>query len=138
VRGDGYDVSVGVPRCGCAPEDAGGLARLARDRGLQVRGVMGYEGHVMLLPDRDARAAGTTEAMRLLGAAHADVGGELVSAGGTRAGGLKVGGAENQARSDAPLGTAPAQSRPPLPPPPALLPPHASGFAPPGAARLRP
>src|SRR4029453_8745538 len=47
---------------------------LARDRGLEVRGVMGYEGHVMLLPDRDARAAGTAEAMRLLPIAHAHAG----------------------------------------------------------------
>jgi D-serine deaminase-like pyridoxal phosphate-dependent protein len=77
------DVNVGLPRCGCAPADAGRLAVLARARGLEVRGVMGYEGHVMLLPDRDARAAGTAEAMRLLLAAHADVGGDVISAGGT-------------------------------------------------------
>src|SRR5262245_55943013 len=39
------DVMVGMPRCGCAPDDAGRLADLARAQGLQVRGVMGYEGH---------------------------------------------------------------------------------------------
>ena len=40
------DVDVGLPRCGCAPEDAGRLADHARAAGLAVRGVMGYEGHV--------------------------------------------------------------------------------------------
>ena len=43
------DVNVGLPRCGCAPEDAGRLAELARKRGLSVRGVMGYEGHLMMV-----------------------------------------------------------------------------------------
>src|SRR5580704_10315741 len=41
------DVNVGLPRCGCDPHDAGRLADLARERGLEVRGVMGYEGHVV-------------------------------------------------------------------------------------------
>jgi D-serine deaminase-like pyridoxal phosphate-dependent protein len=38
------DVNVGLPRCGCRPEDAGRLAESARRQGLVVRGVMGYEG----------------------------------------------------------------------------------------------
>jgi D-serine deaminase-like pyridoxal phosphate-dependent protein len=45
------DVNVGLPRCGCAPEDAGRLADLARTKGLTVRGVMGYEGHIVGLDD---------------------------------------------------------------------------------------
>jgi D-threonine aldolase len=106
VREVVIDVNVGLPRCGCAPEDAGRLARLARDRGLEVRGVMGYEGQVMLLPDRDARAAGTAEAMRLLAIAHADVGGELVSAGGTGTWDLNVWATEIQAGSYALMDTA--------------------------------
>jgi D-serine deaminase-like pyridoxal phosphate-dependent protein len=77
------DVNVGLPRCGCAPEDAGRLAELARARGLGVRGVMGYEGHLMLAPEREKRAAGTEQAMERLARAHAAVGGEVVSAGGT-------------------------------------------------------
>jgi D-serine deaminase-like pyridoxal phosphate-dependent protein len=77
------DVNVGMPRCGCPPEDAGRLADLARGRGLSVRGVMGYEGHVVLVEDRDRRAEGVEQAMRLLLRAHDAVGGELVSAGGT-------------------------------------------------------
>jgi D-threonine aldolase len=77
------DVNVGLPRCGCAPEDAGRLAEVARQRGLEVRGVMGYEGHVVGLVDAAERAERCRAAMELLLRAHADVGGELVSAGGT-------------------------------------------------------
>src|SRR5262245_25303302 len=77
------DVNVGMPRCGCAPEDAGRLAGVARDRNLEVRGVMGYEGHVVGLADRTERARQTDAAMARLARAHADVGGEVVSAGGT-------------------------------------------------------
>jgi D-serine deaminase-like pyridoxal phosphate-dependent protein len=83
VREVVVDVNVGLPRCGCAPEDAGRIAGLARAAGLHVRGVMGYEGHVMAVPDADARRAGTEECMQRLLAAHALVGGDLVSAGGT-------------------------------------------------------
>lgn len=77
------DVNVGLPRCGCRPEDAGPLADRARARGLQVRGVMGYEGHVVGQADRAQRSAGCATAMERLARAHADVGGEVVSAGGT-------------------------------------------------------
>jgi D-threonine aldolase len=77
------DVNVGLPRCGCLPSDAGRLAEMARRRGLEVRGVMGYEGHVMILEDAADRAAQCRLSMELLVAAAADVGGELISAGGT-------------------------------------------------------
>jgi D-serine deaminase-like pyridoxal phosphate-dependent protein len=77
------DVNVGLPRCGCPPGDAGRLADLARRRGLSVRGVFGYEGHVVVLEDAVERARGCQESMELLVAAAADVGGELISAGGT-------------------------------------------------------
>jgi D-serine deaminase-like pyridoxal phosphate-dependent protein len=83
VRDVLIDVNVGLPRCGCPPENAGLLADLARQRGLQVRGVMGYEGHVVGLVDADERARKCAAAMELLMRAHADVGGELISAGGT-------------------------------------------------------
>jgi D-serine deaminase-like pyridoxal phosphate-dependent protein len=76
------DVNVGLPRCGCPPERAGELAAVARRAGLAVRGVMGYEGHLMLVPDPD-RARLTAEAMALLTTAAAEVGGDVVSAGGT-------------------------------------------------------
>ena len=77
------DVNVGLPRCGIAPEEAGRIADLARSKGLAVRGVMGYEGHVVGLPDRALREQLTKDSMEKLVAAHADVGGDIVSAGGT-------------------------------------------------------
>jgi D-serine deaminase-like pyridoxal phosphate-dependent protein len=83
VREVVIDVNVGLPRCGCQSEDAGRLAEAARAKGLQVRGVMGYEGHAVGLDDRATRIRLTEEAMQLLLAAHAQVGGELISAGGT-------------------------------------------------------
>lgn len=77
------DVNVGLPRCGCDPDDAGRLAELARLSDLAVRGVMGYEGHVVGVPDRAEREAGTEAAMSLLTRAHGLVGGDIVSGGGT-------------------------------------------------------
>ena len=77
------DVNVGLPRCGCRVEDAGRLGDLARSSGLEVRGVMGYEGHVVGNDDRSAREAGCEESMQQLVRAHEDVGGDVVSAGGT-------------------------------------------------------
>ena len=77
------DVNVGLPRCGCAPGDAGRLAEQARARGLIVRGVMGYEGHVVGVEDESARARQCQTAMELLLAAAQDVGGDVISAGGT-------------------------------------------------------
>ncbi|SHL13998.1 D-serine deaminase, pyridoxal phosphate-dependent [Pseudonocardia thermophila] len=83
VREVVIDVNVGLPRCGIAPERAGALADAARAAGLEVRGVMGYEGHLMLVPDEAEKAKYTEECMAKLLAAHADVGGELISGGGT-------------------------------------------------------
>jgi D-serine deaminase-like pyridoxal phosphate-dependent protein len=83
VREVVIDINVGMPRCGCAPGDAGRLAGLARARGLAVRGVMGYEGHVVGLPDNAERERKCQASMEFLTAAHADVGGDLVSGGGT-------------------------------------------------------
>jgi len=100
------DVNVGLPRCGCSPRDAGALAELARRRGLSVRGVMGYEGHVVGLPDAAERAERCKLAMEMLVAAHADVGGELVSAGGTGTYALNTWANEIQAGSYALMDTA--------------------------------
>ncbi|MCY3618789.1 MAG: alanine racemase [Acidimicrobiaceae bacterium] len=76
------DVNVGLRRCGCDPGDAGRLAGAARAAGLEVRGVMGYEGHLMMA-GADAKAAGVQASMELLLEAHAAVGGDVVSGGGT-------------------------------------------------------
>lgn len=77
------DVNVGMPRCGCQPETAGKLADLARASGLDVRGVMGYEGHAVGNPDRGARQEQVDGAVSMLREAYDEVGGEVVSAGGT-------------------------------------------------------
>ena len=77
------DVEVGLPRCGCAAEDAGRLADRARAAGMEVRGVMGYEGHVNVVLDRLKRRAAVEEAMQRLLHAHELVGGDVVSGGGT-------------------------------------------------------
>ena len=103
------DCNVGLPRCGCAPEEAGRIADLARRRGLEVRGVMGYEGHVVGLPDRRARVEKTAEAMELLLKAHADVGGDVISAGGTGTYDVNTWATEIQAGSYALMDTAYAQ-----------------------------
>lgn len=76
------DVNVGMPRCGCEPEEAGRLADLARSKGLEVRGVMGYEGHLMREPTA-TKAEMVEQSMRLLLDAHAAVGGDVVSGGGS-------------------------------------------------------
>ncbi len=83
IRSVLIDVDVGLPRCGCAPAAAGALADRARARSLEVRGVMGYEGHLMVVTDRAEQRERVAEAMDLLLRAHAAVGGEVVSAGGT-------------------------------------------------------
>jgi D-threonine aldolase len=59
------------------------LADDARARGLNVRGVMGYEGHTMLVADIEDRRRQVGECMAKLLIAHGDVGGDLISAGGT-------------------------------------------------------
>ncbi|MEZ5377381.1 MAG: alanine racemase [Acidimicrobiales bacterium] len=77
------DVEVGLPRCGCAVDDAGRLADRARSAGLDVRGVMGYEGHLMMVQPPDDKAARVEASMALLLQAHEAVGGDIVSGGGT-------------------------------------------------------
>ena len=106
VREVVVDVNVGLPRCGCAPEAAGRIADAARRRGLVVRGVMGYEGHCMIVPDREKRRLATAEAMEKLRRAHEAVGGEVVSAGGTGTWDLNELATEIQAGSYALMDTA--------------------------------
>jgi len=106
VRDVIIDVNVGLPRCGCPPEDAGRLAELARSKGMNVRVVMGYEGHVVGNDDRAFRESATADAMKLLLAAHAAVGGELISAGGTGTYDINTWATEIQAGSYALMDTA--------------------------------
>lgn len=82
------DVNVGLPRCGCAPEDARSLAQRALAAGLTVRGVMGYEGHLMTVPENDKPRKVRASMSSLVEAFDSliDVAGEecrIISAGGT-------------------------------------------------------
>jgi D-serine deaminase-like pyridoxal phosphate-dependent protein len=82
------DVNVGLPRCGVFPADAVAVARAIVDAGLRLRGVMGYEGHAMAIPEREARSETARTALAvLLGVADALRGEgfavDVVSAGGT-------------------------------------------------------
>jgi len=84
------DVNVGQMRCGVSP--GGDVLRLARrvaaTGGVELRGVMGYEGHVVSVPSRAEREAqgraameGLVDSARMLRADGLPC--ELVSAGGT-------------------------------------------------------
>ena len=84
------DVDVGMGRCGTRSVQAAvALAdEVARLPGLTLRGVMGYEGHVVLEPDpqvRAARAAAAMDQLASVAGAISDAGHEvaIVSAGGT-------------------------------------------------------
>jgi D-serine deaminase-like pyridoxal phosphate-dependent protein len=84
------DLNVGQTRCGVLPGPAAvDLARrTAGTAGVELRGTMGYEGHVVSLPDRADREARTREAMAGLVATAASIRAAglpcgIVSAGGT-------------------------------------------------------
>jgi D-threonine aldolase len=100
------DVNVGLPRCGCPPEQAGRLADRARAAGLVVRGVMGYEGHIVGLEDRATRTVMLQESMGQLSLAANQVGAEVISAGGTGTFDLNSWATEIQAGSYALMDTA--------------------------------
>ena len=82
VREVVIDINVGLARCGCSVDESGPLAELARSLGLLVRGVMGYEGHLMMVDDSEKQSR-VDAAMEILLAAHGQVGGPLISSGGT-------------------------------------------------------
>jgi len=83
------DVNVGLPRCGVSPEKAPELARLvSRSPGLKLRGIMGYEGHVVLHEDPAFRETEARRAMAKLLLAKEfiekeNLKVEIVSGGGT-------------------------------------------------------
>tara|TARA_B100000686_G_C16792970_1_gene980091 strand:- start:67 stop:1083 length:1017 start_codon:yes stop_codon:yes gene_type:complete len=77
------DVNVGLPRCGCDLAEVENLVSLSQRHGLNIRGVMGYEGHLMFTQDREERSREVTAAMGILREAHSLTGGEVISAGGT-------------------------------------------------------
>jgi D-serine deaminase-like pyridoxal phosphate-dependent protein len=84
------DVNVGMPRCGVAPgEPAAALAkRISDTANVRLRGAMGYEGHVVGIPDRAKRAPAGQRALEGLIASvqaicEAGLPCDIVSAGGT-------------------------------------------------------
>jgi D-serine deaminase-like pyridoxal phosphate-dependent protein len=84
------DLDVGQRRCGVVPgQEALTLAHLAAEApGLELRGVMGYEGHVQPIRRREERAASAEESMRVLVATaelllRAGLPCDIVSGGGT-------------------------------------------------------
>ncbi|MBI2189329.1 MAG: DSD1 family PLP-dependent enzyme [Acidobacteria bacterium] len=84
------DVNVGQMRCGVAPGDeALRLARrVAGTKGIALRGLMGYEGHLQPVADRAEREAGAHRAMEGLVATarrlrETGLPCDIVSAGGT-------------------------------------------------------
>jgi len=83
VRSVLIDIDVGLPRCGCDLDTGLRLAERARAEGLDVRGVMGYEGHLMNVSDRGQRIERVGAAMATLVEAADRIGGEIISGGGT-------------------------------------------------------
>ncbi len=83
IRNVLIDVNVGLPRCGCDLKEVETLSAYARRNGLNILGVMGYEGHLMFTSKRSDRKEGVTKAMQVLQEAHSITGGDIISAGGT-------------------------------------------------------
>jgi D-serine deaminase-like pyridoxal phosphate-dependent protein len=83
------EVDTGMHRCGTeTPEETVELVRLAKRAGLNYRGVMGYEGHAVLIPNAEKRIATAREALTTLSRhvealRSAGLAPEIVSAGGT-------------------------------------------------------
>jgi D-threonine aldolase len=106
VRDVLIDVNVGLPRCGCDVAAAAMLAGEARQSGLEVCGVMGYEGHAVGIEDREVRAERVATSMEVLTAAQEMVGGSVCSGGGTGSWDLNSAVSELQAGSYALMDTA--------------------------------
>ena len=83
------EVNVGLQRCGVKPEKAVEIARLVnKTPGLILRGVMGYEGHVVLNKDEEVRKTEAEKSMEMLVRAAKSLRQEgmacdIVSGGGT-------------------------------------------------------
>jgi D-serine deaminase-like pyridoxal phosphate-dependent protein len=61
------DIDLGLKRCGVAPgEPAAALARKIVDRGLRLRGIMGYEGHLQPLEPGPQKQLQVAQAMAAL------------------------------------------------------------------------
>ncbi|HUO06371.1 MAG TPA: DSD1 family PLP-dependent enzyme [Candidatus Binataceae bacterium] len=83
------EADIGMHRCGTAvPNDTVALARRIAAGPLKYRGIMGYEGHAVLIPNKDQREQVARKALTVL-SEHvaalraAGLAPEIVSAGGT-------------------------------------------------------
>jgi len=83
------DINVGLPRCGAPPQKAVELARaVGASDCLELEGIMGYEGHCVLIADRKSREAAARASVEILLEAKNSIEKEVgecrvVSAGGT-------------------------------------------------------
>jgi D-serine deaminase-like pyridoxal phosphate-dependent protein len=81
------EIDVGQRRCGLDPGDEDAILALVRlvdeTPGLRFRGLQGYEGHAVLLPERAARAEHVERAAAILKRLRSLVDCEIVSGGGT-------------------------------------------------------
>jgi D-serine deaminase-like pyridoxal phosphate-dependent protein len=83
------DINIGANRCGVTPEAAPALARAVLDvPGLNLRGLMGYEGHVMGIADPEEKEAKSAIAAEIFAAARSAVEAagivvDIMSGGGT-------------------------------------------------------
>lgn len=82
------EVDSGMHRCGTAsPAETVALARLLGERGIRYRGMMGYEGHAVLLPAEErqvkAEAALSIVSAHVEALSEAGLAPEIVSVGGT-------------------------------------------------------
>ncbi len=83
------DINIGTNRCGVSPEVAPELARAVSDApALRLRGLMGYEGHVVGIGDLEAKEAASAAAAEIFAAARSGVEAagmavEIMSGGGT-------------------------------------------------------
>jgi len=102
------DLDLGLKRCGVPPgEAAAALAQRAVAGGLRFRGVMGYEGHLQLLPPGPEKERAVKQALEALVISknlieHLGIPVEIVSCGGTgdyAISGTYPGVTENQAGS---------------------------------------
>src|SRR3954447_20004876 len=77
------EVNVGQDRCGMDPGDEAAIVALAERAGERFRGLQGYEGHAMLLPQRPSREQQVQRAATILNRLRDVLDCELVSGGGT-------------------------------------------------------
>ena len=83
------EVDSGMHRCGTSdPAETVRLARLMQESGIEYRGIMGYEGHAVLLPEASEREEKGTAALTVVqrhaeALAEAGLAPAIVSVGGT-------------------------------------------------------